>query len=109
MKKYCTFFCGIGLMLISCTAGEHSEEENVRTITKEHAALLGEWEERDSTITMWKFDLDEVKWKGFSHMYRLSGDTLTISGITYRVTKHTEEELVLVNLSGKQSTLTRKK
>ena len=108
MKKLCAFFCGIGLVLNACTAGEQNEEKDGRMISKKHATLLGEWQEKDSTATLWKFELDEVKWKGFTHMYQLLGDTLTISGMEYHVAKQTEKELVLVNPSGIRNELTRK-
>lgn len=108
MKKCYIVLFGLGLMLGSCKDTNQPEEEKERTITEQHAALLGDWQQDDSLSTRWKFELDEVKWKGFTHWYRVSGDTLIISGINYLIGNHSEKELQLTNCNGKQHTLIRK-
>ena len=108
MKKRCIGLIGMILVLGSCQDIDQPKEDQPRTISKEHAALLGEWQEDDSLSTQWKFELDEVKWKGFTHFYRLEGDTLKISGLNFFIKNRTDKELRLVNLNGKLCTLIRK-
>lgn len=108
MKKHCIGFIGMIWILVSCQDITQPEEDRPRTISKEHAALLGDWEQDDSLSTQWKFELDEVKWKGFTHFYRLEADTLKISGLNFLIKNRTDKELQLVNLNGKLCTLVRK-
>ena len=108
MKKHCIGFIGMILILASCQDIAQQEEDRPRTISEEHAALLGDWEEEDSLSTQWKFELDEVKWNGFTHFYQLEGDTLKISGLNFLIKNRTDKELRLVNLNGKLCTLVRK-
>lgn len=96
---------GFILFLISC----ESTETEKKTITKEHFALIGTWQEEDTLEnTVWTFDLHEVKWKGFTHFYHVSNDSLIISGLVYHILEQSDSTIQLLKLNGKQCTLVRK-
>jgi len=107
MKTQLLMLIGIVLFLFSC---ETAEKEKVDLISKEHAALLGTWQENDSIEnTTWVFDRYEVKWNGFSHFYTVSNDSLIISGMVYKIVNQSEKEMKLMKLNGKQCLLVKKK
>ena len=100
---------GLVLMLVSC-GPEQSEEVKKNLVSKEHAALIGTWQEKDSLeITVWIFDQYEVQWKGFTHTYRVSGDSLIISGLVYTILEQSDKKIKLMNLEGKPFVLNRKR
>jgi hypothetical protein len=99
---------GFIFMLISC-GSDQSEEKKRNLVSKEHAALIGTWQEEDSLkTTVWIFDQHEVKWKGFTHTYRVSGDSLIISGLVYPILEQSDKKIKLMNLEGKPVVLNRK-
>lgn len=108
MKRLLLILISVVLILVSC----QSTETQPDPIIEEHAAFFGRWEEvkMDSTEekTTWSFDRYEVKWKGFSHFYDVSGDSLIISGMVYRILDQSEKEIKIVKLNGKPCTLIRK-
>ena len=107
MIKQLLFLFGFLLIVMSCESGETEGEEN--PISEEHAALFGTWEEKDSTEKIiWEFERHELKWKGFTHFYEVSGDSLIISGLVYQITEQSEKKLKLLSLNGKPCTLNRK-
>ena len=78
-------------------------------VSKEHAALIGTWQQEDSLETIiWTFDQYEVKWKGFSHYYRVSSDSLIISGLVYQILEQSDKKMRMLKFNGKPCTLTRK-
>lgn len=105
MKRHLLVLVGFFLFLISCESTETEKE----TISKEHAALIGTWYEKDSLDSItWTFKQQEVKWKGFTHFYELSGDSLIISGLVYQIMQQSDERLELLKLNGKLCILNRK-
>ena len=93
------------LFLIACETPETQEE----TISEEHAALLGTWQETDSSDTViWTFDQYEVKWKGFRHYYEVSNDSLIISGLVNQIMEQSDEKIQFLTFDGKLCTLNRK-
>ena len=105
MTRQLPIIIGFVLFLISCEITE--TEKN--TISKEHAALIGTWQEEDTLGNIvWTFDQYEVKWKGFTHFYKLSSDSLIISGLVYQIVEKSDEEMKILKLNGKPCTLTRK-
>ena len=104
MKKTLFIFFGIVLLAASC----ESSSPEVNPISEEHAALFGTWQEKeaDTTIT-WLFERYEVKWKGFSHFYKVSGDNLIISGMVYRILNQSEKKMEIVDSNGNQCSLVR--
>lgn len=105
MKHLSLVLLSFVVILGSCA----SEPTNVPQFTKEHAGLFGTWEEKDSIKnTTWVFDRYEVKWNGFSHFYKVSGDSLIISGIVYRIMDQSEKKIKLMTLNGKPCLLNRK-
>lgn len=97
------------LVLVLIFASCQSTETKENPISEEHAALFGTWQENDSIQNItWEFNQYELKWKGFTHFYQVSGDSLIISGIVYRILEQSKNEMKLVTLNGKQCTLTRK-
>ena len=93
------------LVVVSC----QSTETEVNLITQQHAALFGTWQDNDTIEnTTWVFDQYEVKWKGFSHFYKVSGDSLIISGMIYRILEQKDNQMKLLTLNGKPCTLIRK-
>lgn len=105
MKRQLLVVVGFVLLLMSC----ESTETEKKTISKEHAALIGTWQENDSLDSIvWVFDQYEVKWKGFTHFYHVSGDSLIVSGLVYQIIEQSEEELKILKLNGKLCTLNRK-
>lgn len=93
--------------LVSC---QTAEKDEVDTISKKHAALFGTWHENDSIgETTWIFNRYEVKWKGFSHFYTVSNDSLIISGMVYQIMDQSENKMKLMKLNGKPCTLIKKK
>ena len=105
MVKPVVIFGGLLLFLISCEPTETEKE----TISEEHVALLGTWQETDSTETVvWNFDRYEVKWKGYTHYYKVSGDSLIISGLVYPRLEQSDSTLKILKLNGKPCTLNRK-
>lgn len=105
MIKQLLFVIALVLLVVSCQSTETEENQ----ISEEHAALFGTWEENNSVENMtWVFDRYEVKWKGFTHFYEVSGDSLIISGIVYRILEQSKKKMKLVTLDGKARTLTRK-
>ncbi len=105
MVKPVGFFCGFLLFLISCESTETKKE----TISEEHIALLGTWQEADSSDTVvWKFDQTEVKWKGFTHHYKVTGDSLIISGLLYQILEQSDSTMKIRKLNGKPCILNRK-
>lgn len=108
MTRHLPILVGFVLFLISCESTE-KEEVQRNLVSEEHAALIGTWQESDSLdSTIWTFDQYEVKWKGFTHVYRVSGDSLIISGMVYQILDQTDEKMKIVKLNGKPCTLTRK-
>lgn len=92
-------------MLNAC----ESAPKVVREISDEHAALFGTWEEKDSVNhTIWVFDRYEVKWNGFTHVYEVSGDSLIISGMVYRIIEQSDKGMKIKRLNGKECILNRK-
>lgn len=105
MKRLSLVLLGLVFIYGSC----QSTENERNPISEEHAALFGTWEEKDSIKnTTWVFDRYEVKWNGFSHYYKVSGDSLIISGIVYRITDLSEKNIKLMTLNGKPCLLNRK-
>ncbi|MDG1331315.1 MAG: hypothetical protein P8P74_03235 [Crocinitomicaceae bacterium] len=96
------------LIFSSCESTE-TETKKRNLVSKEHAALIGNWQEEDSTeTTLWSFDQYEVKWKGFTHAYRVSGDSLIISGMVYQIVEQSDKKMKILNLDGKPCILNRK-
>lgn len=105
MNKQLLFLFGFILILVACQSTETVENP----ISEEHAALFGTWEEKDSTENIiWEFDKSELKWKGFTHFYEVSGDSLIVSGMVYQIIEQSEQKMELVTLNGKPCTLVRK-
>ena len=103
MKRHLLVVVGFVLFLISC----ESTETNKEIISKEHAALIGTWQENDSLdSTIWVFDQQEVKWRGFRHFYRVSNDSLIISGLVYQILEQSHKKMKILMLNGKPCTLT---
>ncbi|MFK7785729.1 MAG: hypothetical protein AB8B56_11470 [Crocinitomicaceae bacterium] len=93
------------MFLISCESVEKEKE----TISEEHASLLGTWQEVDSSDTVvWCFDQNEVKWKGFTHYYKVTGDSLIISGLSYQILEQSDSTMKIRKLNGKPCMLNRK-
>lgn len=92
------------LAVVSCEST--SSEPN--PISKEHAALLGTWiEGNGAEKVIWTFKHYEVKWKGYTHVYTVSGDSVLISGMVYRLQKQSEMEMEWITPDGKTSRFTR--
>mgnify|MGYP006232439215 CR=1 FL=1 len=107
MIKQLSFLVGFVLILTACQEAE--ERKNPNLISKTHATLLGTWQEKDSTEAIfWTFDRYEVNWKGFSHFYDFSGDSLVISGLVYRILEQSDKKMKIMKLDGKECTLIRK-
>lgn len=105
MNRQLLIVIGFVLILVSC----QTTEMEINPISEKHAALFGTWQENDSIEkTTWVFDRYEVKWKGFSHFYNVSGDSLIISGMVYRILSQSEKEIQLMKFNGKQCKLNRK-
>ncbi|MCJ8291109.1 MAG: hypothetical protein HRT58_15945 [Crocinitomicaceae bacterium] len=108
MKRLLLTLISFVLIIVSC----QSIETELDPITEEHAAFFGTWEEqkmdKEEQKTTWTFDRYEVKWNGFSHFYKVSGDSLIISGMVYRILDQSEKEIKIVKLNGKPGTLIRK-
>jgi hypothetical protein len=105
MKRQLLILITFVLLLVSC----EMVETEVDPISEEQAALFGTWQGNDSIEkTAWVFDRYEVKWKGFSHFYKVSGDSLIISGMVYRILNQSEKEMKLMTLNGRPFTLIRK-
>jgi len=103
-----TCIAAICWLITSCES-KGKEEEKRNLVTKEHAALIGTWQEQDSLGgTTWIFDQYEVKWKGFRHYYRVSDDSLIISGVVYSILEQSDNQMKLKKVDGKPSTLIRK-
>ena len=105
MNRQLLIIIGFVLTFLSC----QTTETQIDPISEEHAAFFGTWEENDSIEkTTWVFDRYELKWKGFSHFYKVSGDSLIISGLVYRILDQSEKEIKLTKLNGKPCVLVRK-
>jgi hypothetical protein len=105
MLKSGLIFSSLLLFLIACETAETQEE----SIPENHAALLGTWQEADSSDTViWTFDQYEVKWKGFRHYYEVSNDSLIISGLVHKIVEQKEEKIQFLTFDGKLCTLNRK-
>lgn len=105
MTKQLSIIVAFVLILISC----ESTKTKKNTVSKEHADLIGTWQENDSLdTTIWVFDQYEVKWKGFKHYYRVSGDSLIISGLVYQILEQSDKKMKIMKLNGKPCTLNRK-
>lgn len=105
MKHFQLALLSFVVILISCESPQKEEPQ----ISEEHAALIGTWQEKDSIKnTEWIFDRFEVKWNGFSHFYKVSKDSLIISGIVYQILEQSEKKMKIVTLNGKPSVLIRK-
>ncbi len=106
MKRQLLIVIGFILVLMSC----QTTETEIDPISEEHAALFGTWQEKDSIEkTTWVFDRYEVKWKGFSHFYSVSNDSLIISGMVYQIVNQSEKEMEILKLNGKPCILIKKK
>ncbi len=78
-------------------------------ISEDHASLFGTWRQVDSSDTVvWNFDQNEVKWKGFTHHYKLIGDSLIISGLLYYILEQSDSTIKIRKLNGKPCILNRK-
>ena len=105
MKRLLLILIGFVLILMSC----QTTQTEIDPISEEHAALFGTWQENDSIgKTTWVFDRYEVKWKGFSHFYTVSNDSLIISGMVYLILDQSKKKMRLMALNGNPCTLIRK-
>ena len=105
MTRQLPIIVGFVLFLMSCETAEKKKN----TVTKEHAALIGTWQEEDTLENViWSFDQYEVKRKGFTHFYHISSDSLIISGLVYRILEKSDRKMKILELNGKECTLIRK-
>lgn len=107
LNRYSKTIIGIltvfGVILTRCGSENNSLAEEEESIME----ISGPWKELNGDTlnpTIWEFENDEVKWKGFGHTFQLSPDALTISGIPYHI-YHWGEDTVRIKRKG-EDTLT---
>lgn len=104
MNRSLLLLLGGVFVLFSCA----SEAVNKNEISEAHKQLLGSWTERSGAdSTHWSFKLREVEWSGFTHYYTISGDSLVISGLIYRILQQSENKTQILKPNGVAVVLTR--